>query len=288
MKALVLGAGGQVGRALVKTAPATVSVTALERRQCDIVDAPAVRRALVSAAPDIVLNAAAYTAVDRAENDSTTAQLVNGVAPGVVAAAARDAGARFVHVSTDFVFDGGSSRPYRPDDAPYPLSVYGRTKLEGERAVAAVDSSSLIVRTAWVYAAHSSCFLTTMLRLMRERDQLSVVADQIGTPTYATSLARAIWAMAKAGAAGIYHYTDSGVASWYDFAVAIEEEARAAGLLGKSIPVAPIMTSDYPTAARRPAFSVLDKSATWKLIGAPAPHWRAGLRTALKEQSANG
>jgi dTDP-4-dehydrorhamnose reductase len=181
------------------------------------------------------------------------------------------------------VFDGNSSRPYRPNDQVGPISVYGRSKLQGEDAVAAADPDALIVRTAWVYAAQGTNFVNTMLRLMRERDRLGIVADQIGTPTYAASLARALWTLAQAGATGIHHYTDAGVASWYDFAVAIEEEARDLGLLAQAVQVEPIATADYPTPARRPAYSVLDKSATWAALGGPAPHWRNNLRFMLRE-----
>jgi dTDP-4-dehydrorhamnose reductase len=283
MRALILGAGGQVGRALAATAPAGAEVIALARADCDLSDAEAIRRAVAGAAAEIVLNAAAYTAVDKAESEPELAATINGKAAGWVAAAARSAGARTVHISTDFVFDGNGSRPYRPDDPVGPLSVYGRSKLEGEHAVTAGDPDALIVRTAWVYAAAGANFVNTMLRLMRERDTLGIVADQIGTPTHAASLARAIWTLVASGATGIYHYTDAGVASWYDFAVAIEEEARSIGLLDRSVRVEPIATADYPTPARRPAYSVLDKSATWAAIGGAAPHWRVELRAMLRE-----
>ena len=283
MKVLVLGAGGQVGRALQAAAPAHAQLTALNRAGCDLLDAGAIGRAVADCAPDLVFNAAAYTAVDRAESEPEIAAAINGKAAGWVAEAARRAGALNVHLSTDFVFDGSGSRPYRPDDAVNPLSIYGRTKLEGERAVAAADPDALIVRTAWVHSAGGANFVDTMLRLMRERDRLGIVADQVGTPTHAASLARALWALADAGATGIHHYTDAGVASWYDFAVAVEEEARALGLLDRPVRVEPIATADYPTPARRPAYSVLDKSASWAAIGGPAPHWRVNLRFMLRE-----
>lgn len=283
MKALIFGAGGQVGRALVSRAPDAAEMVALDRSGCDIADRAAIERAVAAAAPDIVFNAAAYTAVDKAESEAEVAARLNGAAPGWLAAAARGVGARVVHISTDFVFDGTLARPYRPDDAVNPLGVYGRTKLDGERAVAAAASDALIVRTAWVYAASGANFVRTMLNLMRSRDRLNVVSDQIGTPTHAATLAGALWQLAGVGATGIHHWTDAGVASWYDFAVAIQEEALAIGLLDRPIPVDPIATADYPTPARRPACAVLDKSATWSLLGAPAPHWRASLRRCLRE-----
>ena len=192
-----------------------------------------------------------------------------------------------MHITTDFVFDGMSALPYAPDAAPNPIGAYGATKLSGERQVAAAHPQALIVRTAWVYAAQGNNFVRTMLRLMRERDELRVEADQDGTPTHAAGLARAIWALDAAGAAGIFHWTDAGVASWYDFAVAIRDEALAIGLLDRRIPVVPIRTSDYPTPARRPAMSVLDKGSSWAITG-PAAHWRDELKQALAEMKELG
>jgi len=285
VKALITGAGGQLGRALIATAPADVAVVECSSTALDITDADAVAAAVEEVLPDILINAAAYTAVDKAESEEARALAVNGTAVGHLAAAARGVGARLIHVSTDFVFDGLAGRPYAPDAATNPLSAYGRTKLAGEQAA---GGGALIVRTAWVYASEGGNFVRTMLRLMAERPELRVVADQIGTPTYAPSLAKALWGLAAKGAAGLYHYTDSGVASWYDFAVAIQEEAIAAGILGHAVPVIPIPTSAYPTPARRPTYSVLDKQATTDLLGVPAPHWRANLRTMLSEYKSNG
>jgi dTDP-4-dehydrorhamnose reductase len=288
VKALILGAGGQVGRALAATAPPGAALVALDRTGCDIADRNAVEQAIGAAAPDLVVNAAAYTAVDRAESEPEAAERLNAQAPGWIAAASRAAGARFVHISTDFVFDGRAGSPYRPDAATNPQSVYGRTKRDGELAVLAACPDALIVRTAWVYAAAGGNFVNTMLRLMAQRDRLTVVADQIGTPTFAASLAAALWTLAQGKARGIHHYTDAGAASWYDFAVAVHEEGQAAGLLDRPVDIVPIPTSDYPTPAHRPAFSVLDKSATWAAMGRPAPHWRSNLRICLKESSRHG
>lgn len=283
MKALIFGAGGQVGRALAATAPADAHFVALDRSRCDVTDPEAVARAVSEAAPDLVFNAAAYTAVDRAESEPEAAARLNGAAPGFMAQASKTAGARFVHVSTDFVFNGTSGTPYLPGDATDPQSVYGATKLQGEQTAAAADPEALIVRTAWVYAARGANFVRTMLRFMAERERLTIVADQIGTPTYAPSLAAALWSLARAGASGVHHFTDAGIASWYDFAVAIQEEAMALGLLQRSAAIVPIPSGDYPTPARRPAFSVLDKSATWAALGGPPPHWRVNLRACLQE-----
>ncbi|WP_199556212.1 dTDP-4-dehydrorhamnose reductase [Sandaracinobacteroides hominis] len=282
MKVLIAGSAGQLGRALQATAPAGTEILAPPEADFDILDAAKVSALVQRTRPDLVINAAAYTAVDKAESDRDTAEAVNGTAAGGLAAAAAAIGARTVYVSTDFVFDGLSPTAYLPDSTPAPIGVYGETKLSGERQVAAVHPSPLILRTAWVYAAEGNNFVRTMLRLMGERDELRVVSDQIGTPTHAASLARAIWALDAAGAHGIHHWTDAGVASWYDFAVAIRDEATAAGLLDRAVAVVPIKTSDYPTPAKRPAMSLLDKSSSWAITG-PAAHWRAELKAALAE-----
>lgn len=285
MKVLITGANGQLGRALLSTAPKGVGVIRLDRSGLDMTDAHAISRAVVTHDPHLIINCAAYTGVDKAETEETLAHQVNGQAVAHLRQACDGTGAKIVQISTDFVFDGGQALPYKPDDAAAPLSVYGRTKLAGERAVAHND---LVVRTSWVHAAEGTNFVRTMLRLMQEREHLGIVADQIGTPTFATDLAFAIWQLVEQSAIGVFHYTNSGVASWYDFAVAIMEEGIALGLLDRAIEIKPIRTVDYPTPAQRPAFSVLDKSATWEAIGKPAPHWRDGLRRMLIEVRDNG
>ena len=282
MRVLIAGSGGQLGRALQAGAPPGIVVIAPPEAAFDITDAEAVSATIAAAAPAYVINAAAYTAVDKAEADEAPARAVNVNAVGLLAASARNCGAGFAHVSTDFVFDGTAHRPYPADAAPNPLSVYGRTKLEGEAAASEFHPAPLIVRTAWVYAAHGNNFVRTMLRLMAERAELRVVADQIGTPTHAAGLARALWALIGGGQHGTWHWTDAGVASWYDFAVAVHDEARALGLLTRDTAIVPIRTADYPTQARRPAYSVLDKTATWEVTGI-APHWRDELRMCLQE-----
>lgn len=284
-RVLVTGAAGQLGRALGGTAPAGWTVCGYDADELDITDAAAVRERVEAVRPAIVVNAAAWTAVDRAEAEPEAAYAVNARGAANVARAAAAAGARVVHVSTDFVFDGSIGRPLTPDDPVNPLGVYGRTKLEGEREVlAATDGAAVVVRTAWLYAAEGTNFVRTMLRLMAERAEVRVVADQIGTPTWARSLAGAIWTVAaRPTVRGVHHWTDAGVASWYDFAVAIQEEALAAGLLARAVPVRPIASTEFPTPARRPAFSVLDKRATWEALGVEAEHWRVNLRHMLKE-----
>jgi dTDP-4-dehydrorhamnose reductase len=257
---------------------------ARSRAELDICDAEAVARALTETAAEWLINAAAYTAVDLAEDQPTRATAVNDTAVGVLAAAASGAGCRLLHLSTDFVFDGESHRAYLPGDDTNPLSVYGASKLGGERQVLNGTRAGIVLRTAWVYAAAGRNFVLTMLRLMREKEQVSVVCDQIGTPTWAGGIAAAIWGLIEAGApGGVYHWTDLGVASWYDFAVAIQDEALARGLLSRAVPVTPILSAAYPTRARRPAFSVLDTGSTRALIKVPARHWRHNLRTMLDD-----
>ncbi len=282
MKVLVLGGGGQVAGAVMAAVPPGFKTVAKSRAELDICDEKALVRTLADTGATWVVNAAAYTAVDLAEDQAAQAIAVNDTAVGAMAAAALTMGCRLLHLSTDFVFDGESNRAYRPHDRPNPLSVYGSSKLGGERHVLNADASGIVLRTAWVYAPVGRNFVLTMLRLMREKDQLNVVCDQIGAPTAAAGIGTAIWSLIGADVpGGVYHWTDLGVASWYDFAVAIQEEALARGLLCRSVPIAPISSADYPTRARRPAFSVLDCSSTRALIKAPAQHWRHNLRSML-------
>jgi dTDP-4-dehydrorhamnose reductase len=283
MRVLVLG-GGQIARAVGAAAPGQHQVIARARAELDIVDAKAVARTLAEIKPDWVVNAAAYTAVDLAEEQSAQAYAVNDTAVASIVRAAAQEGCRLLHLSTDFVFDGSSNRAYLTTDQTNPLSVYGASKLGGERHVLDGGPSGIVLRTSWVYAAEGKNFVLTMLRLMREKDQINVVCDQIGAPTWAASAAAAIWGLIEtAVTGGVYHWTDLGVASWYDFAVAIQDEALARGLLSRAIPILPIHSSEYLTRARRPAFSVLDSALTRSLIRAPAWHWRHNLRMMLDE-----
>jgi dTDP-4-dehydrorhamnose reductase len=286
MRVLVTGASGQVGRSLTGTAPAEFTLRATSHRDLDIADEGAVREYVRAQAPDLIINAAAYTAVDRAESEPELARHINHEGPRHLATAARDVGARLIHISTDFVFDGAASSPYRPDAATNPLSVYGATKLAGERAVLELlPKRSMVVRTAWVYAAGGNNFVRTMLRIMSTKGSARVVADQVGTPTAARSLAETLWKVAvQPEIHGIHHWTDAGVASWYDFAVAIAEEGAQLGLVPENVAVTPIATADYPTPARRPSYSVLDKTSLTSLGFTPI-HWRKRLREVLKEMS---
>ena len=285
MKVLITGAGGQVGRSLAANAPGGTKLIATTRGELDIVNEAATAAAINHEQPDLIINAAAYTAVDKAESEPKLARQVNEIGARNLAEAAAQSGARLIHISTDFVFDGKSSVPYLPSDTPAPLGTYGKTKLAGERAVlGCLPDRSIVLRTAWVYAPLGRNFVLTMLRLMREKGSVRVVSDQIGSPTSGASIADAIWAFsARADVHGTFHWTDAGVTSWYDFAVAISEEAAACGLLPERAEVIPISTEDYPTPARRPAFSVLDCQATIDEIGIEPPHWRDSLKRVLEE-----
>lgn len=285
MNVLVTGAGGQLGFELARACPHGVNVTAADKHTCDITDDARLRSCVQEAAPDVIVNAAAYTAVDRAETDRETARAINVDGPENLAKIAAQSGIRLIHISTDFVFDGESGTAYHPEDKTNPLCVYGLTKRNGEIAVMTqAGQRATIIRTAWLYSVHGHNFVKRMLELMRERDSLRVVCDQVSTPTWAADLAHTIWqAVRVPEMAGIHHFTDAGVASWYDFAVAIHEEARATGLLRETVDIEPITSSQYPTPARRPSYSVLDSQATWRALGGPAKHWRESLRHMLSE-----
>ena len=284
MKVLITGAAGQVGRSLVRIAANEAQLQPVSHKELDIGDADAVLAYVRTHEPEVIINAAAHTAVDRAESEPQLAGRVNTDGPRHLAAAAREVGARLIHISTDFVFDGAASVPYRPEAATAPLSVYGRTKLAGEAAVLEIlPERSVIVRTAWVYAAEGSNFVRTMLRVMNANGAVRVVADQVGSPTAAVSLAETLWKIVgESRINGIHHWTDAGVASWYDFAVAIAEEGAALNLVPPTVTVTPIATADYPTPARRPAYSVLDKSSLAG-YGLVPSHWRQRLRSVLGE-----
>jgi dTDP-4-dehydrorhamnose reductase len=280
---LVLG-GGQIAKAVGAAVPSQHQVVTRTHAELDIVDESAVARALSEVKADWVVNAAAYTAVDLAEDQPALAHAVNAAAVASLVRVSAREGRRLLHLSTDFVFDGNSNRAYLPTDKPMPLSVYGASKLDGERHVLDAGGSGIVLRTSGVYAAVGRNFVLTMLRLMREKDRVSVVCDQIGAPTWAASTAAAIWGLIEAAAkGGVYHWSDLGVASWYDFAVAIQDEALARGLLFRTIPIMPILSAAYPTRAQRPALSVLDTTSTRASIDVPGQHWRHNLRAMLDE-----
>ena len=276
---LLLGRNGQVGWELERALAPLGRVTALGRGEADLSCPEALRRAVRDLRPRWIVNAAAYTAVDRAEEEPEAAFAANAAAPGVLAEEARRVGAVLVHYSTDYVFDGRKAAPYVEDDAPNPLNVYGRSKLEGERAVQAAGCDHLVLRTTWVYGTRGKNFLLTMLRLMAERDEVRVVADQAGAPTWSRMIAEATAAImarrAAAAPSGVYHLTAGGEATWHGFAQAMRDEA---GLAAK---VTPISTAEYPTPAARPAYSVLDNGRLQAEFGVCLPEWRDSLRLAM-------
>ena len=286
-KVLVVGAGGQLGQELQRTSGTDIECLPMTRAQLDIADPAVVTQCLAAVAPQLVINAASYTAVDKAESEVDAAQRGNVAGPLALAQACAQQGARLIHISTDFVFDGSASQPYKPDAATAPLGEYGRSKRAGELAVQSVLPQALILRTGWVYSRYGSNFVKTMLRLMSERDDLAVLADQVGTPTWAHGLAEAVWASAaRPQLSGIYHWSDAGVCSWYDFAVAICEEALALGLLARPVNIRPIAAIEYPTPACRPAYSVLDKTDSWRDFALAGVHWRQQLRAMLEDYKA--
>lgn len=284
MKVLVVGGQGQLGKTLGRTVPSNVECVVLSRGDIDITQEELLKGVVAKIAPDVILNAAAYTAVDKAEFDSKTAYAVNAQGAANLAKAAKNSNARLIHLSTDYVFDGCQSVPYHPKDATNPLGVYGKSKLEGERWVSEIlGDDALIIRTSWVYSIFGNNFVKTMLRLMQEKDSLGIVADQIGSPTWTGGLALAIWKSVACKPTGIFHWSDAGVASWYDFAHAIQEEGLQSGFLKKTIPLLPITSDNYPTPAQRPPYTVLDKSDIWRVLGYTADHWRVGLRKMFQE-----
>jgi dTDP-4-dehydrorhamnose reductase len=291
VKVLIIGSSGQVGNALLRAVPPRVEVQAPGRQQLDLRDCVAIERTVKSFRPELIINAGAYTQVDKAETEPELALAINAVGPRQLAETAHAIpNCRLLHVSTDYVFDGQAKAPYQPADATNPLNVYGQTKLRGEQAVLEVLSDrAVVLRTAWIYAAEGRNFLLTMLRLMRERGAVRVVNDQRGTPTEARSIARALWQLAALPRiGGILHWTDEGVVSWYEFACAIAEDARAAGLLSSDAQVTPISSAEYPTPARRPAMSILDLRDSIVSMKLQPTRWRDSLRATLAALRATG
>ncbi len=287
MRVLITGGAGQVARELRRSAPVGMDVLAPDRGELNIADAAAVRDVMARRKPEVVINAAAYTAVDAAERETEIAEKINCDGARLLAEAARAADARFVHISTDYIFGAGAVF-HRVNEPPAPLNAYGMTKWRGEQAVREANPDAVIVRTSWVYSMFGTNFVKTILSLAKSRDSLTIVSDQVGAPTWAFGLAGAIWRIVERGMkATTLHWSDSGVASWYDFAVAIQEIAVEIGLLARTIPIDPILTADYPTPAQRPPFSALDLSETWPILGR-APHWRANLRAMLEEMEKKG
>ncbi|MBD5207789.1 MAG: dTDP-4-dehydrorhamnose reductase [Bacteroidales bacterium] len=276
---LVTGARGQLGQCLhdVLAKDPDLDVTYTDSETLDITDREEVDHFIRENKFDYIINCAAYTAVDKAETDDLRAAAVNTGAVGNLAQAADRNGVRVIHISTDYVFPGNGYRPYEENDEPYPRSIYGRTKLEGEGLLTSFCQNALIIRTAWLYSQYGSNFVKTMLRLANENKEINVVADQIGTPTYAGDLAQAIYDILRnpKWVPGIYHYTNEGVASWYDLTKAIFEIQK------RNVKVNPITTSQFPTPAKRPQYSVLSKNKIKNTYKLDIPYWRESLERCL-------
>lgn len=281
MKILITGANGQLGNEMQVLAKENTQHDYIftDVQELDICDEQAVLTFVKENGVEVIVNCAAYTAVDKAEDDEAFADKLNHLAPGYLAAAAEEVGAALIQVSTDYVFDGTAHLPYTEEVTPCPNSAYGRTKLAGEEAVMQKCSRAMVIRTAWLYSIYGNNFVKTMIRLGKEREQLGVIFDQIGTPTYANDLARAIMAAINQGVVpGVYHYSNEGVCSWYDFTRAIH---RLAGIT--TCHVAPLHTHEYPAKAPRPNYSVLDKTKIKKTFNIAIPHWEDSLQVCVNK-----
>lgn len=288
MKILLTGSSGQLAQELQPLLLSVGEAVAADRSRLDLSQPDSIRLVMAEIKPDFVINAGAYTAVDKAESEPELANIINGIAPGILAEECEKIGATLIHVSTDYVFDGTKSSPYLETDATHPLGAYGQSKLRGEEAIRQASDRHIIIRTAWVYGnGGKGNFVKTMLRLGKEREELRVVYDQVGSPTWTGDLATAILQIiphAQPQNFGTYQYTNSGVCSWYDFAIAIFEEAQQLGFPLKIQRVIPITTPEYPTPAKRPAYSVLSPKKISAVLGTYPPHWRQGLRQMLARE----
>jgi dTDP-4-dehydrorhamnose reductase len=285
MKILLAGCAGQLGRELKRSLACLGEVIACDRRQLDLAQADSLRAAVRAMGPTVIVNAAAYTAVDKAEAEPAAADAINALAPGILAEEAKRMGALLIHYSTDYVFDGTKATAYTEDDTPAPLSAYGRSKLAGERAIVAAGARHLIFRTSWVFGLHGANFMKTMLRLGKERDELRVVGDQVGAPTWTRHLAdvAALTLARKEIPDGLYHLAAAGETSWHGYAEAIFAEAQRSGLMEKSPVVHRIASADYPLPAPRPANSRLDCTKFQRDFGLALPDWRTGLADCLAD-----
>lgn len=281
MRVLITGAGGQLGGALLRTAPTYADLNAIDVDDVDFTDLGMLRARLVVEAPEVIINAAAYTASSTAESEEGLARGINADAVAVLVEAMEETGGKLVHVSCDCVFDGAATRAYLPDDVPNPLSALGRTKAEGEAHLRPHD---LLLRTSWLYEAYGTNFVRAMIAQMRERDEVVVASDQISSPTWATGLARTIWELAERQARGIFHHSDAGEVSRYDFVCAIAEEALAVGLIHRIPTISPITVSDAQASPRGSRYSPLNCSATRAFLGDEAHEWRTSLRLMLQAE----
>lgn len=294
MKILLTGSRGQVGWELARTLSTLGEITALDSREMNLADPDAIRRVMGEVRPHVIVNPAAYTAVDKAESEPDLARAVNATAPGILAEEAEKLGALLVHYSTDYIFDGSGENPWLEGDATGPLNVYGATKLEGENAMREKCRRHLIFRTSWVYGLRGANFLLTMRRLMRERPELKIVADQIGAPTWCRGLAEATAQVLAQVASpsrgadkpepwGVYHMTNAGETSWHGFAQAILELDAPAHLANEPARLLPLPSSDYPTPARRPLNSRLNNDKLERVFGIRLPDWRDALKLCMSQ-----
>lgn len=285
IKILLTGNDGQLGQELKQTLAPLGKLACFGREKMDLTQPNIIRQIIEEMKPNFIVNAGAYTAVDQAETEVELAHNINGIAPKIMAETAQKLGATLLHVSTDYVFDGQKNTPYLEENMTNPLSSYGKSKLAGENGIKEACQSYIILRTAWVYGTYGkSNFVKTMLRLGKEREEIRVVSDQVGSPTWTKDIAEAITKLLQQHSArGVYHFTNSGVASWYDFAVAIFEEAKHLGFPLKIRQVIPITTAEYPTPAKRPAYSVLSNQKISAILGTHPPYWRDSLRQMLKQ-----
>lgn len=288
MKIVLTGANGQLGSEIQKTKIKNCDLIALAHQQLDITNKAQVLQTITTLKPQWIVNAAAYTAVDAAESHPELAHAINAEGVANLAYAAKQQGIRLLHISTDYVFSGTKNLPYLPWDKALPINEYGKSKLAGEHILLdAIPETSVIIRTSWLYGNHGKNFVKTILALLQQKDQLKIVGDQVSTPTWAGTLAQIVWqVIEKNNMHGIYHCSDSGVASWYDFAVAIQEEALELGLIEKSIPIYSIKSSEYLLPAKRPYYSVLDKTALYEKLQITPLHWRKALCKMLLEMKA--
>jgi dTDP-4-dehydrorhamnose reductase len=285
-KVLLIGAKGQVGQELQLTLPQLGEVISIGREELDLTNSEKIGQLIREIHPDYLVNAAAYTAVDKAETEPELAYAINATAPKIMAESAEKIQAKFLHISTDYVFDGRKNTPYLETDLTNPLGVYGQSKLRGEEEIKTVNSQAIILRTAWVYGSYGkSNFVKTMLRLGKEREELKVVVDQVGSPTWAKDIAAAITHLLinADNPAGIYNFTNSGIASWFDLTKAIFEEAKISGIPLKIQRVIPITTAEYPTPAARPAYSVLSSQKISQQLGYIPSYWRDSLKAMLNQ-----
>lgn len=285
-KVLLIGAKGQVGQELQVTLPYLGEVISIGREELDLTNSEKISQLIGEIHPDYLVNAAAYTAVDKAETEPDLAYSINAIAPKIMAESAEKIKAKFLHISTDYVFDGRKNTPYLETDLTNPLGVYGQSKLRGEEEIKTVNSQAIILRTAWVYGSYGkSNFVKTMLRLGKEREELKVVVDQVGSPTWAKDIATAITHLLinVDNPPGIYNFTNSGVASWFDLTKAIFEEAKISGIPLKIQRVIPITTAEYPTPAVRPAYSVLSGQKISQQLDYIPPYWRDSLKAMLNQ-----